>query len=96
MSSNVGFLLIVVVVSVLGSLWLWFRNRKPTTTMSSVESFQREMQALGRPPEPGPGRRSQKKGGKARPDPIVPAPGPTGLGDELRSARRHDGPRRKG
>ena len=94
MSSNVGFLLIVVVVSLIGTLWLWLRNRKPTTTMSSVESFQREMQALGRPPEPQGGRRRAR--GKAATAPIVPAPGPTGLGDELRSARRTDGPRRKG
>lgn len=95
MSSNVGFLLIPVVVALVGSVWLWARNRKPTTTMSSVESFQREMQALGRPPEPTGARRRQRRG-KPKPDPIVPAPGPTGLGDELRSARRSDGPRREG
>lgn len=95
MSSNVGFLLIPVVVAVVGSLWLWLRNRKPTTTMSSVESFQREMQALGRPPEPTGGRRRPRRG-RTRPDPIVPTPGPTGLGDELRSARRTGGSRREG
>ena len=82
MSGNVGFLLIVVVVSLVGSAWLWARSRKPTTTMSSVESFQREMQALGRDPaEPQPRRRR----GRGTADPIVPAPEPTGLADDLRS-----------
>ena len=43
------FLLIVVVVTVVGSLVVWLRHRKPTHFMSSVDDFQREMDALGRP-----------------------------------------------
>ncbi|MCU0311041.1 MAG: hypothetical protein MUE36_08865 [Acidimicrobiales bacterium] len=67
--SNVAFLLIVVVITVLGSLVLWLRHRKPTTFMSSVDEFQEEMRALGRDPqEPGSGRRT------GRPRPVGPPP----------------------
>ena len=48
--SGLAFLLIVVVVAVVGSLIVWLRHRKPTHFMSSVDDFQREMDALGRPP----------------------------------------------
>jgi hypothetical protein len=48
--SGLGFLLIVVVVTVVGSCIVWFRHRKPTHFMSSVDDFQREMDALGRSP----------------------------------------------
>jgi hypothetical protein len=48
--SGLGFLLIVVVVTLVGSLIVWFRHRKPTHFMSSVDDFQREMNALGRSP----------------------------------------------
>lgn len=52
--SNVSFLLIVVVVSVVGSLVVWLRHRKPTHFMSSVDEFKREMDALaGDGPRPG-------------------------------------------
>ena len=50
--SGVAFLLIVVVVGLVGSLIVWLRHRKPTHFMSSVDDFQREMDALGRPPGP--------------------------------------------
>ncbi|MEX1217327.1 MAG: hypothetical protein WEA11_02260 [Acidimicrobiales bacterium] len=52
MSSGVGFLLIAVVVSLVGSLIVWLRSRKPTHFMSSVDDFQREMDALSTPPAP--------------------------------------------
>ena len=45
--SGVAFLLIAVVVSL-----VWIRNRKPTHFMSSVDDFQREMDALSTPPVP--------------------------------------------
>jgi hypothetical protein len=48
--SGVAFLLIVVVVALVGSLIVWLRHRKPTHFMSSVDDFQREMDALGRSP----------------------------------------------
>ena len=46
------FLLIVLVVSGLGSLVLWLRHRSPTTLESGIEAFQREMDALA-PPDDG-------------------------------------------
>ena len=63
--SGVGFLLIVVVISVAGSLLVWLRNRQPNDPLSSVDEFEREMQALGTTPpavadghlEPQPRRR---------------------------------------
>jgi hypothetical protein len=40
------FLSIAVVVSVVGTLFLWLRNRKPTTWDSGISDFAREMKAL--------------------------------------------------
>jgi len=68
--SNVGFLLIVVVISVVGSLFLWLRHRKPTTFMSSVDEFQEEMRALGRDADDA--AASGRRGG--RPRPVAPPP----------------------
>ena len=48
--SGVGFLMIVVVISVVGSLIVWLRNRQPNNPLSSVDEFEREMQALGTTP----------------------------------------------
>lgn len=45
------FLLIVVVVSAVGSLVLWAQHRSPSTLESGIEAFQREMQALAPPEE---------------------------------------------
>lgn len=69
MSANVGFLLIVVVISVVGSIFLWWRSRKPTTFMSSVDEFQEEMRALGRDAgqAPTPARRGSRPRGAAPP-----------------------------
>lgn len=44
---NAAFLLIAVVLSLVGSLLLWLRNRKPRTFETSIDDFQREMKALG-------------------------------------------------
>lgn len=44
--SNVAFLLVAVGASVVGSIVLWLRTRKPTTVGSSIDSFAREMRAL--------------------------------------------------
>jgi hypothetical protein len=54
--SGVAFLLIVVVVALVGSFIVWLRHRKPTHFMSSVDDFQREMDALGRSPGTTPKR----------------------------------------
>lgn len=50
--SALVFLLIVVVVSAIGSLVLWLQHRSPSTLESGIEAFQREMRALA-PPDDG-------------------------------------------
>ncbi len=44
---NAAFLLIAVVLSIVGSLLLWYQTRKTKTFESSIDDFQREMNALG-------------------------------------------------
>jgi hypothetical protein len=58
--SGLAFLLIVVVVTLVGSFVVWVRHRKPTHFMSSVDDFQREMDALGRSPGTPKGTRSRR------------------------------------
>lgn len=73
---NLIFLVGAVVLSVVGSVWLWLRNRPPSSVMSSIDGFRQEMSALAgeRPPaspRPTPGRgapRSQRPSSRsARP-----------------------------
>jgi hypothetical protein len=67
--SGVAFLLIVVVVALVGSLIVWLRHRKPTHFMSSVDDFQREMNALGRSPgTTGKGQRRSRSDDEPAPD----------------------------
>lgn len=47
--SALVFLLIVLVVSAVGSGILWFQHRSPNTLESGIEAFQREMEALAPP-----------------------------------------------
>ena len=56
--SALVFLLIVIVVSVVGSLIVWLQHRSPTTLESGIEAFQKEMEALAPPDEP---RRDRSK-----------------------------------
>ena len=49
--SAVAFLLIVLVVSSVGSLILWLQHRSPSTLESGIAAFQREMEALAPPRE---------------------------------------------
>jgi len=51
--SALVFLLIVVVVSAVGSLILWLQHRSPSTLESGIEAFQREMRALAPPEDQG-------------------------------------------
>jgi hypothetical protein len=44
--SGLAFLLIVVLVSTVGIVVLWMRNRGPTSIDYGVEEFRREMNAL--------------------------------------------------
>jgi hypothetical protein len=48
--SGIGFLMIVVVITIVGSAIVWLRHRQPTNPLASVDDFQREMQALGTTP----------------------------------------------
>ena len=44
--SAIVFLLIVVVITAVGSVALYLRHRKPTSMESGIDSFRREMRAL--------------------------------------------------
>jgi hypothetical protein len=44
--SNLLYLGIAVVISILGGLILYVRNRKPTSLNAGIEEFQRELRAL--------------------------------------------------
>jgi hypothetical protein len=44
--SNLLYLGIAVVISVLGGLYVYVRNRKPTSLNAGIEEFQRELRAL--------------------------------------------------
>lgn len=44
--NGIVFLAIALVVSVLGSLVLWWRHRDPTSVDSAIDQFQREMRAI--------------------------------------------------
>ncbi len=44
--TNLLYLGIAVVVSTLGAVWIWARNRKPTSVEHGIEEFQRELRAL--------------------------------------------------
>ena len=57
MRNSVVFLLGVVVLSLLGGLVIYARNRKPTSLNAGIEEFQRELRALApdkRPDSDGP------------------------------------------
>lgn len=92
MNSSVAFLVVAVGASIVGSMLIWLRHRKPTTFMSSIDEFQREMQALAREPEQHDGRR-RRRGGDKRPQPIVPAAHDPELARKLRTARERTGGR---
>lgn len=55
--NGLGFLMIAVVLSVLGSLVLLLRQRKPTSVDHAVDQFRKEMRALA------PDDRSQRRPG---------------------------------
>jgi cell division protein FtsL len=52
-----AFLLIVIVVSAVGSAVLWYQHRSPNTLESGIEAFQREMEALAPPDDENPDHR---------------------------------------
>ncbi len=86
--SGIGFLMIVVVVFVVGSLIVWLRNRQPNNPLGSVGEFEREMQALGTTPaavagdhvEPTP--RIPMNTVNIRPNDPTPSPDQSEINDE--------------
>jgi hypothetical protein len=44
--SGLGFLLVALILSVLGSLAIWMRHRPSTSLDNGIDEFQREMRAL--------------------------------------------------
>lgn len=54
--SNLAYLLLAVVFSLLGSLWVWYRHRQPRSLEYGIDEFQRELQALA--PDPSSDDRS--------------------------------------
>lgn len=67
---NLIFLVGALVLSVVGSVWLWLRNRPPTSVMSSIDGFRQEMSALaGERPSPttGPSPRRPRPADRAQP-----------------------------
>ncbi|MDQ1439138.1 MAG: hypothetical protein QOK43_2767 [Acidimicrobiaceae bacterium] len=44
--SNLAYLLVAVALSVLGSLILWLRHRRPRSLESGIDEFSRELRAL--------------------------------------------------
>jgi hypothetical protein len=61
--SNLLYLGIAILLSVVGCLWIYLRNRKPTSLNAGIEEFQRELRALApteKRPE-GPGRNAGPK-----------------------------------
>jgi hypothetical protein len=77
--SGLAFLLIALALSILGSLILWARARKPGSLDHGIDSFTREMQALAPQPDQGASgrpRSSRRFRPPARPTPVErPDPG---------------------
>ena len=44
--SNLVYLLIAVVISVVGVLAVWYRSRPPTSPSASIDQFSEKMRAL--------------------------------------------------
>lgn len=44
--SNLLYLVVALALSVLGSVALWYRHRKPRSVEYGVDEFQRELRAL--------------------------------------------------
>ncbi len=55
--SALVFLLVALMLSLVGSLVLWLRARKPTSLHSGIDAFRREMDALS----PEQDRRTQQR-----------------------------------
>ena len=58
--ANLLYLVGAVAVSAVVLVFVWFRNRKPRSFESAIDSFQRELRALS--PDRHPGDREQHPG----------------------------------
>lgn len=52
--SNLAYLGVAIIFSIIGCLVIYLRSRKPTSLNSGIEEFQRELRALA--PDGRPGR----------------------------------------
>ena len=64
--SNLLYLGIAVALSILGCLYVYLRNRKPTSLNAGIEEFQRELKALAPEVRPESGR-PESRGGPGAP-----------------------------
>ena len=63
--SNLLYLGFAVLLSVIGVVWIYVRNRKPTSLNAGIEEFQRELKALAPDKRPeGQGRAGNPGGPK--------------------------------
>jgi hypothetical protein len=60
--SNLLWIVGALVVSILGSLWLWARSREPRSLEHSIEEFARGLRALA-PDRSPPMRREDRRSG---------------------------------
>ena len=44
--SSLAYLAIAILLSILGSLLLWYRHRRPKSLESGIDEFSRELKAL--------------------------------------------------
>jgi hypothetical protein len=58
--SNLLYLGIALLLSIIGCLVIWYRNRKPTSLTAGIEEFQRELRALA--PDRRPDREERRSG----------------------------------
>jgi hypothetical protein len=61
--SNLLYLLLAVVLSIVGSLVLWARNRQPRSIESGIEQFSRELRALAPEHDDDEGRGQERRTG---------------------------------
>lgn len=60
--SNLLYLGVAIVLSIIGCLVIYLRSRKPTSLNSGIEEFQRELKALAPEHRPDGGRLSDRNG----------------------------------
>jgi hypothetical protein len=83
--SNLAFLGLAVVLSVLGLLVLWLARRRPRSMQAGMEAFNRELQALA-PPEAR-ANRHETHVDRVSPAPIRPRPTGSPSGASRRGGR---------